>query len=186
MNHGWRLAVVSSGLALATPSLCYAHAIHTVYFGLGPLAFLVPFSEPSHLPKTCVHYLSIFLLITIQTLLLRYAFPGKSMFGNLWRAGVAFALSKVGESVSCIAIIVAGQWILTGLAWSFDSWETVYVVPVLVFGAGMLVNAALVMAFYRQERPSKRRLWPTAFALSVTSFAVLLLSNLAMMRAHWI
>ena len=130
------IAIVCSAVILATPSACLAHAIHPVYYGLGPLSLLIPFSNPPHSPKVVVCCLTVVGVIAVQSVILRFIIPSNRTFGNLWRAAAAFVAAKVAESVSLFAIGFIGQLLLPWLAWSFDSWEVVYVVPVLCLVRG--------------------------------------------------
>ncbi len=171
---------------IATPPVCLAHSVHPVYFGLGPFVFVVPVSQFAPWSATVVHVITISIVIVIQAVVLRLAVRHRAAFGNLWRAGVAFVASKVAESVAAIALFLIGPWLAPGLAWRPDSWETVFVLPVLMLAAGVAANAAFVWAFFRKERPSKTRIWLTAVLLSGIAFVALLLSTLGMIQMRWL
>jgi len=160
------IAMVCFAMILATPSACHAHAIHPVYDGLGPLSLMLPFSNPSHPPKVVVCCLTFVGVIVVQSVALRFIIPGKGTFGNLWRATAAFVAGRVTESVSLFVIGFIGQSLLPWLAWSSDSWEVVYVVPVLMFAAGVLATAGLIWILFRKERLSGWRTIPAALLLS--------------------
>lgn len=177
MNHmkRWTLtALAFLAVILATPSLCHAHALHPVYYPLGPYAFILPLAAPTAL-------LPVFAVVWIQTVILRYMVASKKASGILWRAGVAFLASKTGESIPGFAILWAAPWVM----WSSDSWWATVWAPLLLFGVGVVVNIILVWILFREQRPGKARILGTAGLLSVTSYVVLLSSTLGMLQVGW-
>lgn len=180
------IAVVGPAVVLATPSICHAHAVHPVYFGLGPLSLMIPFSNPPHLPKVVVCCLLFLGVIAAQSLILHFMIPGKRTLGNLWRATVVFMTGKVAESVCLIVIVLIGPLLFPWLAWSLDSWEVVYVVPILMFGAGVYATASLVRIIMRKEQHRRWQAIRAALVLNSVAYGVLQAAALGMMKAHWV
>lgn len=159
---------------LATPSLCHAHALHPAYYPLGPYAFILSLAAPAA-------FLPVVLVVGIQTAILRCVVSSKKAFGILWRTGIVFLASKAGESIPGCVILWTAPWVM----WSPDSpWATVWA-PLLLFGVGVVVNAALVRILFREQRPGKVRILFAAGLLSVTSYVVLLLSTIGMLHVGW-
>ena len=167
-------ALVFLAVSLATPSLCHAHALHPGYYPLGPHPFVFPLTTPTWL-------LSVIVVVGIQAAILRYMVSNRKPSGNLWRAGVAFLVSKAAESIPGCAILWAAPWVM----WSDDSSWAVFWAPLLLFGVGFVANVVLVWLFFRKQRPSKVRILATAGLLSVTSYVVLLSSTLGMLQVGW-
>ncbi|MHB0954741.1 MAG: hypothetical protein ACYC0X_00035 [Pirellulaceae bacterium] len=186
MNRRRIIAVVGPAVVLATPSICHAHAVHPVYFGLGPLSLMIPFSNPPHSPKVVVCCLLFLGVIGAQSVILHFMIPGEGTFGNLWRATVAFATGKVAESVCLLAIGLIGPLLFPWLAWSLESWEVVYVVPILMFGAGVFATASLIRILVRKEQHSRWQTIRAALVLNSVAYGVLQVAALGMMKAHWV
>ena len=90
MNRRVAVTVLIGGILLiATP--CYAHSLHPVFWGLGPLA-------PLLMIGSVVGCLPLIAIIAGQALLLHRFIPA-TFLGSLWRAAVIFALSKVAETL---------------------------------------------------------------------------------------
>ena len=184
MNRRRIISVVGPAVVLATPSICHAHAVHPVYFGLGPLSLMIPFLNPPHSPKMVVGCLLFLGVIAAQSVILHFMIPGKGTCGNLWRATMAFVTGKVAESVCLIALGLIGPLLFPWLAWSLDSWKVVYVVPILVFGAGVYATASLTRIFARKEQPSRWQAMRAAFVLNSVAYGVLQVAALGMMQAN--
>ena len=159
----WRLTVLAFlATILAAPSICHAHEVPSVYY-----PFVLPFVGPAA-------SLPAFVAIGIQALILQYMISNKKWLAILWRSGVVFRGSKAGESIGFVVLLTA-PWAI---------WESVF--PLLLFAFGLVMNAALLWAVFRKERPSAARILGTAGLVSLTSYVVLLLSTVGMLQIGWI
>ena len=175
ITKNWGVGVIALlALVLAFPSLCHAHALHPAYYALGPYSFLFPFEAPAGL-------LPIVAVIGIHAIILRVTVSSMTAMQNLWRAGVAFVASKAAESIPGVAVLSTAPWVM----WSDDSFGATVLTPLLLFGMGVAVNALVIWAVYRAERRSSARILGAACLLSATSYALLLLSTLGMLRIGW-
>lgn len=173
-KHGTVTTLVVLAACLASPSVCHAHALHPAYYPLGPYVLFIPFSAP-------VGLLPVFMVIGIEAAMVRSMVSLKSKSGALGLSAVAFLASKAGESIPGIAILATAS----GVMWSSDSlWATVGA-PLLIFGVGLAVNAALIWVWSRSQPPNGIRILGTASLLSITSYVVLLLSTYSLLHVGW-
>lgn len=169
----WTVTVFAFlAVILAAPSVCHAHALHPAYYPLGPYVLLLPLSAP-------VALVPLFVVVGINAAVLRGTVSKRRMSGTLLGAGVVFVVSKAGESVPGLVILRAAPWVM----WSSDStWATLWA-PLLLFGVGVLANAALIGAMFRK---AWSRTVGIAAVLSVVSYVAVLSSTLGMLRLGWV
>ena len=90
MNRRVAVTVLVGGILLiATPG--YAHSLHPVFWGLGPLAPLITIGS-------VVGCLPLIAIVAGQALLLRNFVPAPFL-GSLWRAAVIFPISKAADTL---------------------------------------------------------------------------------------
>lgn len=173
-----RSAIVASTflfMLLLCPTLCHAHALHPVYYSLGPYVLFIPLTS-------LVGLVPLVAVVAFHTLFLRLIFRRRTVLQTLWRAAAAFVASKLGESIPGCAVLSAAPQMM----WSSDSFQATLGIPLVLFLIGGVVNAIMLWAFYRPDRPGPARIFLAAVLLSATSYLALLLSTLGLLHAGWI
>jgi hypothetical protein len=156
------LAMVGVILLIATP--CYAHSLHPVFWGLGPLAPLVTIGS-------VVGCLPLIAIVAGQALLLHRFIPA-TYLGSLWRAAVIFALSKVAETLP--------SFINSDVFFGYVPPAKFTLIVVLMVVAAVAANALLIRLLYWRIRPKMLRVLWLSLALECISCGGLYLTTNAL------
>lgn len=149
-------------LLIATP--CYAHSLHPVFWGLGPLAPLMTISS-------VVGGLPLIAIIAGQALLLHHFVPAPFL-GSLWRAAVIFALSKVAETLPA--------FINSDVFFGYVPPAKFTLIVILMAVAAVVANAVLIAILYWRLRPKLLRVVWLSLALECISCGGLYLTTNAL------
>jgi hypothetical protein len=162
MGKPSEIAAATAAVLLA-PQVALAHSLDPMYVGLGPYS-LSPIVESYGLllvPLLLAHVLILRTLVSFDRRFLDVA----------WRAAVIFVVSKIAEFLPGLAFL--------GQAWRNPSIGETALFTTLLFAASFGANLLMIGVLFRNDVPRPWRLLLASFALTATSYAMMLLCAFA-------